>query len=148
MTDTWNNRIQVLDLNIDDVDNTEGKTNEPSLNVLDSYTFPGNMEPTGITKLNNGRIFICCNGFGATKHGIQEFGWSSLDPSLKPVIKKEKVELKSNKKGNDKKTSKKDTEASPEEPIEILKPKLWPLQFYGNKVNMISSYKIQHTPFL
>jgi hypothetical protein len=123
VTDTWNNRIQVLELNMETGD----------LKVLDSYKFPGNLEPTGITKLGN-RIFISCNGFGSTPHGIQEFGWSGLDPMIKPVVvKKEKVELKT-KKGDKKSSAKVVPEAPVEVAVEIPDPKLWPLQFYGNKI--------------
>jgi DNA-binding beta-propeller fold protein YncE len=72
VADTWNNRLQVLQVDI----------HSGSSETLENFDFSDNQEPYGLALLEE-RIFVSVSGFGGAAHGVYELSWSTLDP-LKP----------------------------------------------------------------
>jgi len=72
IADTWNKRLQVLQVDI----------HSGSSETLANFDFPDNQEPYGLALLDE-RIFVSVSGFGGSAHGVYELSWSTLDP-LKP----------------------------------------------------------------
>lgn len=112
VADTWNNRLQVLQL-----DALAG-TSE----MLDVFDFPDDQEPCGLALLGE-RIFVSVSGFGASAHGVYEFSWSVLDP-LKPFVVEKAAK---GKKGSSR-------ASTPGSPLAPPKHKLWRVSFFGGPI--------------